>query len=593
MRSSRWLWLAVLLPACGQDAEPGAVEDAGPEAFVPSLDAANADVGPTPTDAPTSAPTIAPIADQVVSEDEQLTLPVSVADATHVVARGLPPGARFDSRSRTLSFRPDFIQGGLPPWTITVRARNAAGTRDLSFRLTVTDSIRPPALVVTKNEDLGACRRVTLAQKTDAYTDSPGHAGRSFTAIAVVPKTASPSAPTPVRIALHGVGGAPSPSMACSAYVSIQPHDPATTYWWGYSANFPSGSATSGKVPPYTARRVLQLVEWARLQGGDPDRTFLTGTSMGGAGAMAIGLLWARHFAGVDAWWGQAIAQNHRPARLATLEKLWGTRALNLDDGAGMGVWDRLDLTRALRDEPEASGQFVFTKHGKDDDTIHFGAMTMPSPLTKLSFYQALRGHPHYAVWDEGAHGPDDPVLGGGWWDGGWSRIGDPTAALRLDRIAPAFSSASHDGDPGDGTGNGKVVWNASSGFAADVAVAGDTGWKGQLAGALNRHLRWNAASAVDSESRIELPLRVYVGPGKDPPRAGYPTIDDKVAATLPITVDVTLRRVREFLPAPGETLRWTFGAQGGELVVPDDGTLQVRALAIGADWTTLVLERK
>lgn len=579
----RALIASLLLAGCG-GGESSDAEDAGEETTVVAVDGSSDVALDSPP--PSGPPALDPIADRTVAEDELLSVPITT-DAAWLTATGLPPGARIVGKS--IVFRPDFIQGGGAPYTVTVRAKNALGTREQSFKITITDSIQPPALTITKTEDLGSCRRLTLSQKTDAYTDSAGYAGRSFTAIAVVPKTTNPA----VRVALHGVGGSPNASLGCNGLLQVEPHDPMTSYWWGYSENLPSGAATSGKVPPYTARRVLQLVEWAqRAQGGDPERTFVTGTSMGGAGAMHMGLLWARHFAGVDAWWGQSIAKNHRPARIATLVKLWGTRELNLDDGAGMGVWDRLDLTRALRDDAEAAGQFVFLKHGKDDDTIHFGAVSIASPLTGQSFYQALRGHPYYAVWDEGAHGPADPVLGDRWWDGGWSRISDATASLRRDRLVPAFRNASHDGDPGDGTGNGKVPWDANAGYAANVSVPGDTGWKGDLAGVLNRHLRWDGTKIVDTDDRIELPLRVYSGTGKPAPRAGYPTIDDQVGAKLPVTIDVVLRRVQRFLPAPGEVVAWTCGAQKGELTVPSDGVLTIPGLSIGNDWVTLTVQR-
>lgn len=587
----RWLFLLPWIAGCGESTSSGA-----PEADASTIEETSAtdDVAALDTEPATDTstpPTIASIADQTVDEDKLLEVSIVATSGAFVEVNGLPPGARFDRAAARVRFRPDFIQGGLPAWTVSVRASNAAGVATASFKITVTDSIKPPALVIAKTEDVGSCRRLTLTQKTDDYTDSKGYAGRSFVAVATVPKTATAASPVPVRIVLHGVGGDPNPSLGCSSAILIEPHDTMTTYWWGYSANLPGGSLTTGTVPPYTARRVLQLVEWAeRTQGGDERRVFLNGGSMGGAGAMTIGLLWARHFAGVDATLGQAIPRNHRPSRIATLEKLWGTRALNLDDGAGMGVWDRQDLTRALRDDEEAAGLFVFVKHGKDDPTIHFGAMTIASPLTKLTFYQALRGHPHYAVWDEGAHGPADPVMPSGWWDGGWSRISDTTAFVRLDRVLPAFANASHDDDPGDGTGNGKVTWNAESGYAGKPAVAGDTGWKGDLAGAINRHLRWDASRTVDTAERLELPLRVLAGAGKDPPRAGYPTIDDKVAATLPIKVDVTLRHVRAFAPRPSTKVSWTFGAQKGELTVGADGTLVVTGLALTTEWATLVL---
>ncbi len=541
---------------------------------------------------PNRAPTLSAIGPQTVAEETTLDVPLVASDpdgdplSFHVT--GLPLGATFDRATRHIVFRPDFTQGGAPPATVAVTVSDGTLAATASFTITVTDSIAPPEPTVTKTETVGACTRLTLAQKTDAFLDSPGYAGRTFTAVATIPNAATAQNRVPLALELHGVGGSPSASLGCSSELRIQPHDPMTSYWWGYSENLPAGKATTGKVPPYTARRVLALMDWAlRTKFADPTRVHVEGGSMGGAGAMTIGLLWARHFAAIDATIGQAIPRNHRPSRLATLEVLWGTRALNLDDGAGMGVWDRQDLTRVLRDEPEAAGIFLFLKHGKDDPTIHFGATTIASPLTKLTFYQALQGHPHFAVWDEGAHGPADPVLGDGWW-GNWDRITDATAFTRLDRAVPAFSASSADGDPGDGTGNGKVAWNAESGYAADVTVPGDTGWKGELAGALNRHLRWDATKLVDEERHFALPLRVLSGTGAPPPKAGYPTKGDLVAATLPIVATVTLRRTQAFRPDPGAKLHFTFGSQSGDLVVGEDGAVVVPKLALGTAWTTL-----
>jgi S-formylglutathione hydrolase FrmB len=66
----------------------------------------------------------------------------------------------------------------------------------------------------------------------------------------------------------------------------------------------------------------------ATYPAADPERTYLDGVSMGGAGAMTLGLLHARHFCHVRASFGQAIPRNHRPARLAQLAGLWGTLTL-------------------------------------------------------------------------------------------------------------------------------------------------------------------------------------------------------------------------------------------------------------------------
>lgn len=306
---------------------------------------------------------------------------------------------------------------------------------------------------------------------------------------------------------------------------------------------------------------------------------------------MTFGLFFARHFAWTHATLGQAIPRNHRPSRIATLSKMWGDPALA--PVGGQGVWDEIDLTRSLRDSEEARSQLLSIKHGKDDPTIHFGAVVLPSPLTMQSFYQALQeAHVgHLAVWDEGAHGPPDPVLGDGWWEKGWNPIFDETSKARRNQLFPAFSMNSTDRNPGQGKGNGKRPWNPESGFAGDVNTPGDTGWEGDIAGALNRFLRWDSTRIVDTIDQLELPLRVLDGEGGAPPLPGYPTTGDKLDGS-PIVVNVTPRRVQRFRCKPGEQIAWSFGNQDGLITANQDGSVTIPKLVLSTSWQTLVLRR-
>lgn len=526
-----------------------------------------------------------PIDHVSVNEDESVVIAVVTSSAVkRVWAEGLPPGAHLYEAAREIRFRPDFIQGRDEPWNASVTVSDGTKTLTHSFTISVVDSIHPPAPEITETEQLDGCTRYTLTQTTDDYLDSSGYAGRSFQARVSVPDSAAEGSLAPVRISLHGYGALAPSTPGCSSDIVINPFDPMNSYWWGYSENLPDGKATTGTVPAYTVRRVLNLLAWALERHGDPNRTLITGGSMGGAGAMTIGLLWGRHFAAIDATYGQAIPRNHRPGRLATLEPMWGTIESNLD-----GVWDHMDLTRALAEDPEAWSPFVFTKHGKDDPTIHFGAMVIESPLTKQSFYEALVGHPHYSVWDEGGHGTVDPVMPSGWWDGGWNRLHDDTAFVRSDLAVPAFSASSLDGAPGDGGGNGKVEWDDNGGYAGTVSVAGDTGWSGDIAGVLNRHLRWDATQIVDTRDRFEIPLRIESGDGENPPEEGYPTLHDLLDGALPATVDVTLRNAQKFTLAPGQSVNWEFGTQSGTATARDDGSIVV-SVSLDDELSTLIL---
>jgi hypothetical protein len=535
-------------------------------------------------------PEIADPGDQVVAEDEDLEVVIDVrdpdGDEPRVWATGLPPGATWDEARRALQFRPDFVQGG-QAWTVTITADDGGHRRTRSFAIEVIDSIAPPPPTVVESEEFADYTRLTLEQTTDDYLDSPGYAGRSFLAYVTVPHDATVEAPMPVRVTLHGFGSPPAQSGSYREF-RVGPYDPSNTYWAGYDAGLPDAEATGEVVPDYTLRRTLHLLEWVLTTYPEADarRVFVAGSSMGGAGALTLGTLYARHFAYVSAVLAQAVPRNHRPSRIAQLSGLWGPTYAP--------VWDRLDVTRVLRDEPEAQDQYVYVRHGKDDPTIHFGAAVFPSPQTGESLYQALQslGIGHLAVWDEGAHGPADPLLGGGWWDDEFSPIHDDTTFLRGDLAFPGFSHSSADGDPGDGGGNGKQAWSTNAGYAGDVDVPGDTGWNGEIAGTLNRFLRWDANRVVDTLDRFAIPLHVLDGEGADPPQAGYPSEGDRFDGELPVVVDVTPRRTQAFRARPGERVAWAFGAERGEVTADERGAVTIRGLALDLEWQTLELTR-
>jgi hypothetical protein len=371
---------------------------------------------------------------------------------------GLPAGARWDEAARRLVFRPDFIQGGRR-WAATLTAVAANRTSRCAVVLAVSDTIAPPEPVIVRREARADHVELVVAQRTDGWLDGPGRAGRTLEARVVVPNAADAGHPAPVQVGLHGFNGRPSEAGGGDRF-RLYPADPDNTYWWGYGEVLRGrrdAPPRRGAVPPYTLRRVLHLLDWVlRTQpGADPERVYVYGGSMGGAGALTLGLRHARHFAYAVAMIGQPVARNHRPSRLAQLARLYGAPSAGLRDDRGRPVWDALDATATLRDLPEAREQLVMLKHGKDDAIIHFGAVTQPSPLTGLSLYQALqRGHiGHTAIWDEGGHGSPDPRLGPGWWELGRGRIFDPLTFVRRDLAFVAFSGSSADDDPADAHG--------------------------------------------------------------------------------------------------------------------------------------------
>ena len=506
---------------------------------------------------------------------------------------GLPAGATWDPDAKRLTFTPDFIQGGLSHRITAVL--DDADQPPQHLDVTVQDTITPPLPRIINTEDMGTYERLTIEQTTDAFLDSPGHAGRTFEAIITVPKGTSAQNQRPVRVTFHGFFGSPWRE-GWEGEFRIAAHDPSNTYWWGYNDQLPGEPPNTGTTPPYTQRRVLNLLGWVLKQypGADQNRIYAEGASMGGTGAAAFGLLHCRHVAWISATIFQPIARNHRPSRVGQLSGLWGSPEQNFDDGTGMGVWDRLDLTDTLATSPCARDRFIFLKHGKDDPIIHFGAVTQPSPRTSDTFYQALQKHHvgHLAIWDEGGHGVPDPLLGDAWWDTGWNPIFDGVTWLRRDHSFPAFSQSSVDDDPGDDQGNGRVPWDPESGFSASLTTPGDTGWSGDIAGALGRSLRWDSAGIIDTPQRWSVPIKALNADGGPAPQPGYPTTGDRLDGTPPITVDVTPRRLQAFRPTPGTTIQWTYAAQSGQTTVAADGTFTIPTLQLSSVWQTLECHR-
>ncbi|HEY3445981.1 MAG TPA: IPT/TIG domain-containing protein [Myxococcales bacterium] len=541
-----------------------------------------------------STPVIRDPGRREVAEEESLLVALEVSDfdrdPLRVSVEGLPPGASWDERARTISFRPTFIQGGRT-YRVRVTATDGQSEVESNLELAVADTFTSPGPEVVRTAVGKGWTLLTLRQRTDAFLDSPGNAGRTFDAYLVVPDAATAGAPLPVQVRLHAFEAAgPGPAEGSPNEFRLYPHDPMDSYWWGYSELLPESGPAGGAVRPYTARRVLQLIEWVlrTYPGADPERVWLSGGSMGAAGALSVGLLYARHFSFVRATAGQTVPRHHRPSRIETLSKLWGTPEQGLEGGAGLGVWDWLDLTRVLRDGQEGRDQFVAVWHGKDDTTILFSAAVTPSPLTGRSFLKTLQQEHvgHLALWDEGGHTQSDPVLGK------WFETWDPGELLRRDQVFPAFSGCSLDRDPGDGRGNGRRPWDPESGYAGKVSVAGDTGWAGDLAGGINRSLRWDPGKIVDTRDRLELPLRVEDGPGGPSPKPGYPTTGDRLDGSPPVQVDVTPRRAQAFRCMPGEPVSWSFGSAAGRVLAGADGSVTVPGLLLTTSWATLVLER-
>jgi predicted esterase len=98
--------------------------------------------------------------------------------------------------------------------------------------------------------------------------------------------------------------------------------------------------------------------------------------------------------------------------------------------------------------------------------------------------------------------------------------------------------------------------------------------------GQVNAFFRWKNVS--DTKDKLELSL-FLTAPAE---------MKTKFEIPKEATADVSLRRVQNLQPKPGETLKWSFGAAKGEVKVDGDGLITVPSLKITSEAVPLSLQR-
>ncbi|NOZ53108.1 MAG: hypothetical protein GXP08_08200 [Gammaproteobacteria bacterium] len=512
---------------------------------------------------------------QVYEEEQDYTLNITARPGARIFVKGMPPGMLWNEVERRFDFRPDFIQGE-QSWQVTMEAVDGLEKATEVFVVTVNDTIkpRPPEVVLT--EKIYQATKLTVIQTTDGFLDSPGYKGREFTAHLVIPDTASEENPLPVRIGLHGSGGSPG-TVGNGSRFGVAPHDPVDTWWTGYSDQLPlpdGESIRSGTVPNYTQRRVMHLFSYLakHYKGIDLERVSVSGQSMGGTGSYFLALRYARHFSFIFSRIGGTTPHYLSDGQQRDLgRRHWGLADLGLSSDLGTNIWQLYDASRGILNDYDFRNLHFSTVVGQNDNTIHFRHMVAPSPVTGVSFLDALQNKAvgHYIVWDQRGHsGSEGPPLNANW----WTPLDDASALVR-NRAFPAFTNGSADDDPG--------------------LPDGQDGYTGTLRGAINRYLRWDSANIVDTREQLSMPVKVDVDTSGIPPNPGYPPTENHYYGPLPITTDVTMRRIQNFQLLPGEAVRWRYKDASGIVSANADGSVTVPNLEMASTYTVLTLTRQ
>ena len=330
-----------------------------------------------------------------------------------------------------------------------------------------------------------------------------------------------PARPAPVGIHLHCWGGSLNGGYgwwynAEKGHVLLASNQVPYDWWTGYHERYWEGRRDKktwqeGTVRPYTQRRLLSFLDWMTTRWEiDLARTHVAGSSMGGAGAPMMAIRYPERIAWAISWVGVHIPAQS-PQFKGSYANVFGEPEWNVRFEDGTPVWDYFNDAWYLRKHPEKEIGLVTFSNGKND-----GAIGWPQAV---EFYRALQEtrRPHIFVWGQGGHG---------------QRASMPVTLeervmpidLRTDQSLPALARCSLDDRPGNGRPD-------------------DGDPKGQV----NLYLYWQTHDLVDRPDRWEITLGLIAKAPKDE-----------------CTVDVTPRRLQQFKPGAGQTVRWTNTALGG-----------------------------
>ncbi len=322
--------------------------------------------------------------------------------------------------------------------------------------------------------------------------------------------------------------------------ILVSTNDRVPYDWWtGYhekldTKNPPTTPSQwqAGVIRPYAGNRLFSFLCWLEHDSPwtiDPERTFASGNSMGGAGALMAAIRCPDLIT-----WAKGAVPMHNPSLSieyrSSYEKAWGAFSYNVLYENGLSVWDYYNQAWYLRHYPEKETGFIAFSNAKNDPIIEW--------IQAIEMINALQDskRPHLFVWGQGAHS-QHAVL----------PLNDSQNLMAIDlqkkQSVPAFTHCSLDDNPGNGDIN-------------DGAVAGQ----------INRYLYWQTADIIDRCDQWAMTVALT---GSAPQRT--------------CTVDITPRKCQFFKLTPGTRVHWSNTRmedgviiQNGQIVVDENGLLTV-----------------
>ncbi len=266
------------------------------------------------------------------------------------------------------------------------------GQNSLTSPVSETESTPKPVLTLSKNSGKGRI----YTQYMDYAKWNPTFNGYAYNYSVALPPNYNPAQSYPLQVVLHSHGDS-FPYLDNTEYnyqvIQVFPSDPglnqsATHSWWyGYAKDhdYRDGSIpTAGTVENLTEQRVLMAIDAMIADAAfnaDPQLVHVWGHSMGGSGALALGMRYSDIISGI---YGNQPMTDYEssPAFQSEFEKLWGTPTsalLTVNNGPysqklqqfnGINVWDWMDHQYQLENEREFTRGYLMTSHGKLDNII-------------------------------------------------------------------------------------------------------------------------------------------------------------------------------------------------------------------------------
>lgn len=353
------------------------------------------------------------------------------------------------------------------------------------------------------------------------WVDEPfSNIPRLFMWSVAVPNHYTNNTPAVLQLALHGWGG----NFDCSTYwykvkpatIRIATVDyPVQDWWYGYRENYDISTniAPTERVQNYTERRLLYFINWAKTQWNiDDSRIFVEGQSMGGTGAIHLGMKNGDQFAYINSWVGISSWPLSKYFRNGETKKWGETGQLKTYNNIKFDDW--MNLSWWLKNNIRKETPFLSFSNGKNDSAIGW----KQAVKTIEALIETKR--PFTFVWGMRGHGQRAEF-----------RMDPQHISTNLS--LPAFRNCSLDNN----FGTGKKLTTPKEFVNKQGKVLQDI-YDGESEGQINKFLRWSVLE--DNQSTYSIELKVCADSKYDK-----------------CTVDMTPRRIQKFSLTRGETLKW------------------------------------